>query len=98
MSPRFGGRREPSHAPHQRPPDPQEAANRPLEPKARPGVERDPDDESSPYSPLNNPVGEPDPTSDADPYDPEADAGDPPPPGKYPGPGPEPEDGVDETG
>lgn len=43
---------------HQRPPDPQEAADRPLEPKD--GARRD----------LANPVGEPDPTSDTDPYAP----------------------------
>jgi hypothetical protein len=52
-----------------------------------------PDDpDRDPHAALNTPVGEPDPAATTDPYedDPEA-QGDPPPPGRYRGPGPEPE-------
>lgn len=48
---------------NQRPPDPQEAADLPLESKD--GARRS----------LSNPVGEPDPTSDTDPYAPAPDEG-----------------------
>ena len=75
-------------APHQRPYDPQEEANRPLEAKDKPPVE---DRERDPHAGLNTPVGEPDPNATADPYDEDPEAqGDQPPAGKYPGPGPEP--------
>jgi hypothetical protein len=60
-----GPRHESKDTPHQRPPDPQEEADRPLEPKDKPRV-IDPD--RDPHAALNNPVGEPDPTSDTDPY------------------------------
>ena len=60
-----GRRQEQRHAPHQREPDPQEAADRPLEPKDKPPVT---DPNRDPHAALNNPVGEPDPTSDTDPY------------------------------
>ena len=60
-----GTRSEQRQAPHQRDPDEQEGANRPLEPKDKPPVE---DDERDPHAGLNTPVGEPDPTSDTDPY------------------------------
>lgn len=60
---------------HERSPDPAEAANRPLEPKAsdEPLAPRDepapgPPDEPDPHHRLNTQVGEPDPTSDSDPY------------------------------
>lgn len=87
---------------HERPADPAEEADRPLEPKARPrpvtgeggepgagteGLRSEP-----PHHRLNHPVGEPDPTTDSDPYDPDPEAADPPPPGLYPGPGPEADD------
>jgi hypothetical protein len=79
--------------PHQRDPDPQEGANRPLESKERPPVE---DPNRDPHAALNNPVGEPDPAATADPYDSDPEAqGDTPPPGEYPGPGPEPNDTED---
>jgi hypothetical protein len=58
-------RNEQRQAPHQRDPDPQEGANRPLEPKDRPPVE---DRDRDPHARLNTPIGEPDPTSDTDPY------------------------------
>jgi hypothetical protein len=60
-----GPRQDQRQAPHQRPADPQEASDRPLEPKDRP-PSTDPD--RDPHAALNNPVGEPDPTSDTDPY------------------------------
>ena len=97
MTPRPGSRREPRHV-HERPADPAEAADRPLEPKTRPherSSDGSPDSAASdrdPHHLLNNPVGEPDPAADSDPYDPDRDAGDPPPPGRFPGPGPEPDD------
>jgi hypothetical protein len=53
-------------APHQRPYDPQEEANRPLEAKDKPPI-TDPD--RDPHAALNNPVGEPDPDATADPFD-----------------------------
>jgi hypothetical protein len=74
---------------HQRPPDPAEAADKPLEPKTREG---EVPAGADPHHALNNPVGEPDPSADSDPFDPEAEEADPPPPGRYPGPGPEPDD------
>ena len=53
--------------PHQREPDEQEGANRPLVAKDRPPV-TDPDRE--PHAGLNNPVDDdPDPAATADPYD-----------------------------
>ena len=60
-----GRRQEQRQAPHQREPDPQEAADRPLEPKDKPPVT---DPNRDPHAALNNPVGEPDPNSDTDPY------------------------------
>lgn len=76
--------------PHQRDPDPQEGANRPLEAKDRPPID-DPD--RDPHAALNNPVSEPDPAATADPYDQDPEAqGDQPPAGEFPGPGPEPDD------
>ena len=76
--------------PHQRNPDEQEGANRPLEAKDKPPI-TDPD--RDPHAALNNPVGEPDPAATADPYDSDPSAqGDQPPPGEFPGPGPEPGD------
>jgi hypothetical protein len=65
VTPETGPRYEQRQAPHQREPDPQEGANRPLEPKDKPPID-DPD--RDPHASLNNPVGEPDPTSDTDPY------------------------------
>ena len=93
MSPDTGPRQEPRQVENERPPDPAEAAGKPLEPKVRDRPPEEwPSPEESPYSQLNNPVGEPDPTADSDPFDPNVEAGDPPPPGQFPGPGPEPED------
>ena len=66
-----GPRPEQRQAPHQRPPDPVEASDRPLVDKSR---NTTPDPERDPHAPLNNPVGEPDPTSDSDPYDHQGDA------------------------
>ena len=60
------GTSEKPQTPHQRDPDPQEGANRPLEAKDRPPID-DPD--RDPHAALNNPVGEPDPAATADPYD-----------------------------
>ncbi len=62
---------------HQRPPDPVEDSDRPLEEKAPARHEfrrRDEPDEVSPtdeppHHRLTRPVGEPDPSSDSDPYD-----------------------------
>jgi len=59
---------------HQRPPDPVEDSDRPLEEKA-PGHDEFPqrDEPGGPDEPphhrLTHRVGEPDPTSDSDPYD-----------------------------
>jgi hypothetical protein len=78
---------------HERPADPAAEADRPLEPKARPGdvaPEYSPDD--PPHHRLNNPVAEPDPNADSDPYETHPEAEDPPPPGRHPGPGPEPDE------
>jgi len=77
---------------HERPPDPAEAADRPLEPKERP-VPLDPERHRTqpPHHRLNKPVGEPNPAADSDPYEPNPEAEDPPPAGQFPGPGPEPE-------
>jgi hypothetical protein len=82
-------RNESPHAPHQRPYDPQEEADRPLVAKDKPPIE-DPD--RDPHAGLNTPVGEPDPAATADPYDNDPEAqGEPAPPGEFPGPGPEPD-------
>ena len=77
---------------HERPADPAEVADRPLEPKERPEP-ADPEERRSeaPHHRLNKPVGEPNPTADSDPYEPNPEAEDPPPAGQFPGPGPEPE-------
>jgi hypothetical protein len=64
-------RNEKEEAPHQRPYDPQEEANRPLEAKDRPPI-TDPD--RDPHAALNNPVGEPDPAATSDPFDPDPEA------------------------
>lgn len=63
---------------HERAPDPAEAANRPLEPRAsdEPLVSRDepapgPPEEPDPHHRLNTPVREPDPSADSDPYRPD---------------------------
>ena len=61
-------RTEKEEAPHQRPYDPQEEANRPLEAKDKP-PNTDPD--RDPHAALNNPVGEPDPAATSDPFDPD---------------------------
>jgi len=78
---------------HERPPDPASEADRPLEPKARPGdvtvgYERD----EHPHHRLNRPIDDPDPAADSDPFEPTPEAEDPPPAGRYPGPGPEPDE------
>ena len=90
MTPERSGRNERPEAPHQRPYDEQEAADRVLEPKDKPPIE---DADRDPHAALNTPVGEADPAATTDPYetDPEA-QGDVPAPGKFRGPGPEPED------
>jgi hypothetical protein len=64
VTPETGPRHEQRQAPHQRPADPQEDANRPLVEKDRP-----PKEGRDPHEALNNPVGEPDPTSTTDPYE-----------------------------
>jgi hypothetical protein len=88
------GRNEPEQAPHQRPYDPQEEADRPLEAKDRPPIE-DPD--RDPHAALNRPVGEPDPAATSDPYDTDPmSQGETPPPGEFPGPGPEPDDDTED--
>ena len=64
---------------HERPPDPAEASNRPLEKKEpaggpdpgpvhEPGAGVPPDLDRDPHHALNRPVGEPDETADSDPY------------------------------
>jgi hypothetical protein len=76
MAKRIDARQRRTERHHERPPDPAEASDRPLEPKVaprRPGPGRDP------HEALNRPVGEPDPTADSDPYAPE-DVEEPPPP------------------
>jgi hypothetical protein len=50
---------------NERPPDPAEAADRPLEDKARPNV---PETDRDPHHVLNRPVGEPAQDADSDPY------------------------------
>jgi hypothetical protein len=50
---------------HQRPADPVEESDRPLEDKAPDA----PEPERDPHHRLNRPVGEPDPTADSDPYE-----------------------------
>jgi catechol 2,3-dioxygenase-like lactoylglutathione lyase family enzyme len=78
---------------HERPPDPAEAANRPLEPKAPADGprSRDAGDPRDPHHALNRPVGEVSPEADSDPYDARQDLHEPPPPGVFRGPGPEPD-------
>ena len=94
MTPERSGRNERPEAPHQRPYDEQEAADRPLEPKDRPAVE---DRDRDPHAALNRPVGEPDPAATSDPYDTDPEAqGDTPPAGKFRGPGPEPDDDTED--
>jgi hypothetical protein len=88
-----GRRQEQRQAPHQRPADEQDESDRPLVPKDKPPI-TDPD--RDPHAALNTPVGEPDPEATTDPYDDDPEAqGDTPPPGEYPGPGPEPNDTED---
>jgi hypothetical protein len=90
VTPDPGPRHEPRHAPHEREPDPQEGANRPLEAKDRPPLTEEGRD---PHAALNKAVGDPDPAATADPYDPDPESqGDTPPPGQFPGPGPESEE------
>ena len=84
-----GPRHESRQVPHQRPPDPAEASNKPLEPKTR---HSEPEEGRDPHHALNNPVGDPDPTADSDPFEPHPEEADPPPPGRFKGPGPEPDD------
>jgi hypothetical protein len=66
VTPRPTNRTEKEETPHQRPYDPQEEADRPLEAKDRPPVE---DRDRDPHAALNNPVGEPDPAATSDPFD-----------------------------
>jgi len=88
VTPDRTNRTERPQAPHQRPYDEQEGADRPLAAKDRPPID---DPERDPHAALNNPVGEPDPAATADPYDTDPEAqGDQPPAGEFPGPGPEP--------
>lgn len=65
--PNTGPRHEKRQTPHQRPPDPAEAADKPLASKTRANV---PEPGRDPHHVLNNPLGEPDPTADSDPYEP----------------------------
>ena len=75
---RSGGRRQAEYH-HERPADPAEASDRPLEDKApdeadpgpehEPGAGTPPEGERDPHDDLSNPVGEPDPESDSDPYE-----------------------------
>jgi hypothetical protein len=88
LTPNIPRRRQPKQAPHERPPDPAEAADRPLEPKTK----RPEEPGDDPHHSLNKPLGEPDATADSDPYEPHPEDEDPPPPGRFPGPGPEPEE------
>ena len=53
---------------NERPPDPAEAADRPLERKDHDAPEPWPDEAHDPHHGLNHPVGEPDDTADSDPY------------------------------
>jgi hypothetical protein len=88
VTPDRTSRNERPQAPHQRDYDPQEGADRPLQAKDEPPLE---DRDRDPHAALNHPVGDPDPAATADPYDPDPEAqGDTPPPGEFPGPGPEP--------
>ena len=94
MTPNRTSRNEREEAPHQRPYDEQEAANRPLEAKDKPPID-DPD--RDPHASLNTPVGEADPAATSNPYDDDPAAqGDQPPPGEFPGPGPEPDDDTED--
>jgi hypothetical protein len=76
VTPRRSTRRQRERL-NQRPPDPVEGADRPLEGKAPPRQEfprRDepgevPPPDEPPHHRLTHPVGEPDPTSDSDPYE-----------------------------
>lgn len=67
MAPRPSTRHDPSRV-HERPPDPAEASNTPLERKesADPHGGPTPPD---PHHELTNPASDPDPTSDSDPYE-----------------------------
>ncbi len=77
---------------HERPADPAEVADRPLEPKERPEpVDPEERRSESPHHRLNKQISEPNPAADSDPYEPHPEAEDPPPAGQFPGPGPEPE-------
>lgn len=76
---------------HQRSADPQDSANRPMEPKSRPEQHEDHSQDEEAHHALSNPADDADPTAAGDPYERDPEAGDPPPPGEYPGPGPEPE-------
>jgi hypothetical protein len=53
---------------NERPPDPAEAADRPLERKERDPPDPGPDRDRDPHHVLNRPVGERDETADSDPY------------------------------
>jgi hypothetical protein len=64
MPQRREGRIRRTEGHHERPPDPVEASDRPLEDKSR-----HPEPGGDPHDVLNHPVGEPDPTSDSDPYE-----------------------------
>jgi hypothetical protein len=70
MTPTTGPRPERPETPHQRPPDPAEAADKPLVDKTR---HTEPDPDRDPHAALNHPVGEPDPTADSDPFEPTED-------------------------
>jgi hypothetical protein len=81
---RLGRRFRQADRHHERPPDPVEASDRPLEDKApherpepgpehAPGSGEPPEGGHDPHHALNQPVGEPDPTADSDPYEPEED-------------------------
>ena len=86
---------------HERPADPAAESDRPLEPKARHGTVtsrgREPGAGSTgvpadpPHLSLITPVGEPAPLAASDPFEPHPEAEDPPPPVRYPCPGPEPD-------
>ena len=68
MSAKRTSRYEKPEAPHQRPYDEQEDADRPLEAKDRRPVD---DRDRDPHAALNHPVGEPDPAATSDPFDPD---------------------------
>lgn len=66
MTPRPSTRNDPSRI-HERPPDPVEASNTPLEPKESANPRGGPPP-TEPHHELTNPARDPDPTSDSDPY------------------------------